>query len=218
MIYNGAIVLLGPFVLGAVLLTWWVLLLLANVWFDGGVFTLLLATAALVGLFWVNRLTRGDARTAVRVDTPEGPRKLAIPTLAGMTWLHDLTGRQEGPLVLRTAAGLVLFAPRLCEMLWTMGVTARRLWTLDLDRAAPAVGAVLRADGKALFRELIEAFPDRDPQKVVDDLALIDGILFLPRATPPGVTASVAMQREFAEWRENWKADRAAEQSADLYD
>ena len=162
MIYSGAIVLLGPLVLAAVLFTWWLLLVIVRPWVDGTP-AFLLATALLVGLFWLNRLTRGEARTAVRVDAPDGPRKLAIPALAGMTWLHDLTGRQEGPLALRTAAGLVLMAPRLCEMLWTMGTTSRRLWTLDADRVAPVIGTVLRADGKALFRTLLDRYPRPRP-------------------------------------------------------
>ena len=214
--YALGVAALAPVAAGATGLTWFVLLLALP---GGGWVTGLLA-AVLVGLlFWVERVVRESRSVRLRIDPEDRdipPVSLKLPRGAGLTWLMYLAGSRDQPGVVRFIFGILLFGPRLCELVFKMGRTAKRLWQYDADAMAEPLKTLVKAEGKVSFGAFLEAHRSPPPQTMMDRLALVDGVLFLPTSNPPGLCTSGAMKDEFAAWRETWKEERASD--APLYD
>ena len=214
--YALAVAALGPVAFAATLLTWIVLkaAVPGSGWADG-----LLAAALTAGLFYLERVTRESRRLTLRVEPEDRdiePVTLKIPRGAGLTWLMYLAGSRDHPGFVRFVLGVLLFGPRLCELVFKMARTARRLWAYDADLMADPVKTLVRAEGKVSFAAFLEAHRKPTPQGLIDRLALIDGVLFLPTSNPPGLCTSGAMKDEFAAWRERWREERRAD--TPLYD
>ena len=214
--YGLALLAVGPVAVGATLLTWFILAaaMPGEGWVAG-----LLAAAAVGGLFWVERVTREGRKVRLRVESDDRdvePVALNLPRGAGLTWLMYLAGSRDRSGFVRFVLGVLLFGPRLCEIVFKMGRTAKRLWNYDVDLMADPVKTLVKAEGKVSFAAFLEAHKRPAPQELVDRLALIDGVLFLPTSNPPGLCTSGALKDEFAAWRENWREERRAE--TPLYD
>ena len=206
--YTLAAALLAPVALAATGLTWLVLkvALPGDGWVAG-----LLAAAVTGGLFWLERVTREDRSVTLRVEPEDRdvePVALELPRGTGLTWLMYLAGSRDHPGFVRFVLGVGLFGPRLCELVFKMGRTAKLLWGFDVDALAGPVKTLVKAEGKVAFGAFLEAHRRPAPQALVDRLALIDGVLFLPTSNPPGLCTSGAMKDEFAAWRENWREQR----------
>ena len=209
--YGLALLAVGPVAAVATLLTWIVLkaAIPGEGWLDG-----LLAAAAVGGLFWVERVTREGRKIRLRVEPEDRdiqPVSLDLPRGAGLTWLMYLAGSRDRSGFVRFVLGVMLFGPRLCELVFKMARTAKRLWNYDADLMAEPVKTLVKAEGKVSFAAFLEAHKRPAPQELVDRLALIDGVLFLPTSNPPGLCTSGALKDEFAAWRENWREERRAE-------
>ena len=213
----GAAVM-APVAGGAVSLTWGLLF-----WLGPGPWPVraLFATVVVAGLFVLNGRTREPRTTRVMVE-PKGrdvePIALVVPRGAGLTWMMYLTGSRDLPGIVRVMAGLTMFGPRLCALIAELVRRAKALWSMDVDLIAEPVKTLVRAEGKVSFAAFLEAHKNPPPQTLVRRVGRIDGILFLPTSTPPGLTASPAMKEEFSAWRERWRDRRAADGDAKLYD
>ena len=223
----GAAVLF-PMGAAAVGLTWFLFTLLApGGWLVGGA----LAAGIVAGLFWLNAATRESPVARVPVD-PGGrdvrPITLLVPRGSGLTWLMYLTGSRDQPGVVRFLLGILLFGPRLCALAVQMGRTAKWLWTTDVGPLADPLKTLVRAEGKVSFAAFLEkhaAGPGGPKdggklpaQTLIRRLGRIDGVLFLPTSTPPGLCTSNALKEEFAAWRERWRDRRAGAGDDRLYD
>ena len=210
--YGAWAAALVPVAFLALSVTWgfWYLVLSASLGF--GWFTALLSVAMIGLLFFLNRFVRAETTTGLYVD-PAGrdiePVSLDIPRGAGMTWMMYLSSSRELAGPIRVITGLFLFGPRVCTLIDRLARAAKTLATLDADDLAGPVKTLVRAEGKVAFPAFLEAHPSPPPQALVDRLGLIDGIIFLPTSSPPGLTASNAMKDDFAAWRDRWHARHA---------
>ena len=216
----GAAVL-APVAAGAVLLTWALVYLAASFYLGGGTWVLkaLLATAVVGLLFFLNGKLLAARTTRVFVEPGDRDIEevsLDVPRGTGLTWMMYLTGARDLPGVVRFLSGVTMFGPRLCGLVAELVRRARALWGMDFDALAAPVKTLVKAEGKVSFAAFLEAHRSPPPQDLVRRLSRIDGVLFLPTSTPPGVTASPAMKEEFAQWRADWRRRRAG--GGALYD
>ena len=217
---EGLMYAMGTAVIGSVAaaVTWFTWFILYKAAYGEGWVAVLVSVAELAGLFFLERVTREPRETRLRVEPDDRdlePVSLDLPRGTGMTWMMYLAGSRDLPGILRFIAGVVLFGPRLCELVWQMGRTAASLWTYDADAMAAPMKTLVRAEGKVSFGAFLEAHRSPPPQEMMDRLALIDGVLFLPNSNPPGLCTSNALKDEFAAWRERWQEERTA---GPLYD
>lgn len=214
--YGLAVLALAPVAAATTLLTWGVLrAAIPGPWY----LDVPAAAAATAGLFWLERVTRESRSVRLRVESDDRdvqPVSLRLPRGTGLTWLMYLAGSRDRPGIVRFFLGVLLFGPRLCELVFQMARTARLLWEFDAVLMADPVKTLVKAEGKVAFAAFLGAHREPAPQDLVDRLGLIDGVLFLPTSSPPGLCTSGAMKDEFAAWRENWRDERRAD--SPLYD
>ncbi|QDT38762.1 hypothetical protein [Stratiformator vulcanicus] len=161
----------------------------------------IIASVGLVALFWLNKRVEQAAWAPVRIRNEVVNTTVRVSQMTGAGWLLLLQSPRDMNPVLRGASNLFLFAPRLFDL---FGAIIGRVWnmrTIDVASCGRAVTLLLNARGKVNLAELVNEFQQHDPQKLVDDLAAVDGVVFLV-TDPPGVTLSPLVADEYKAWRD----------------
>jgi hypothetical protein len=212
-IYAGAaaLAMFGALVAGLVSLGFvWFVLWVGPFWV-GGWIALLLALVAVTGLFLLQRRYDGDHTEPVKVDAgTRGRITLRLSRLTGNSWLMFLD-RPSGDLhpAVRFVLNLFLLAPRLFALGRQMWRRSQRVKTLDLEGVAAALDALMQAGNRVAIGDLIQEFPDRDPQRLLGDLTSLDGVILLS-SEPPGLTLAPSVAEDYEAWKKETRKKRRA--------
>lgn len=206
-IYRGASILLlvaGVLSLGATYI--FVFLVMTGIFFGvGGSWLHLPTLAIVVGLFFLQRKFDGDDVEPVVVDAgPRGYLTLRLSRLTGSSWLMflDKPSSDLNP-VIRLATNLVLLAPRLLRLSGRMWTLSQRIKRMDVAAVGLGLDALMQSGGRIAIGDLVQDFPNQNPQRFVSDLTTVDGVILLA-SDPPGLTLSPSFTEDF----ESWKRDR----------
>lgn len=170
------------------------------------------ALAIVIGLFWVQRRVDGDDREQFEIDAgSRGELTLTLSRLTGSSWLMYLD-KPAGDLnpVIRFVTNVLLLAPRLFRVSWRMWGMNRRMRTMDVSAVSAALDTLLQAGGRTRIGDLVQEFPQQDPQRLIENLTAIDGVILLA-SDPPGLTLSPAFVEEYDAWKAAIRRKRRAE-------
>ncbi|MEM1062229.1 MAG: hypothetical protein AAGJ97_07870, partial [Planctomycetota bacterium] len=167
---------------------------------SGGFVAHLAAAAGLVGLFAVARRSTAPPWAPVRVRGETVNTLVRLSQMTGTGWLILLQSDRDLPGPIRIAADVTTFAPRLVQLAYAIGRRSFDIDRIDTVRLGKLVMLLLKARGRVALFELVERFPEDDPQELVDDLAAVEGVVFLTN-DPPGVTLTPMVADEYIEWR-----------------
>lgn len=191
--------------------TWGVLLLL-NLAICGFVpksVAALIALAIVAGLFLLQRWYDGDHTEPVTVDAgARGTVTLRLSRLTGNSWLMflDRPGGDLNPFV-RFVTTLMLLAPRLFAVGRRMWDRSRRMKRLDVHAVAAGLDALMQSGKRVDIGELVQDFPNNDPQRFIGDLTAIDGVVLLA-SDPPGLTLAPSVAEDFEAWKSEIRKKR----------
>jgi len=210
--YLVAAAVLAPVAVLAAAMTYAVLfgllLLVINVWqgFDLPLYVFHMAAAVgLVMLFWLNQRVEQSAWAPVRIRNETVNTTVRVSQMTGAGWLLLLQSPREMNPWLRGLTNTTLFAPRLFDLIGAILVRIWNMRAINVPVCGRAVTILLNARGKVNLAELVKEFEQQDPQKLVDDLAAVDGVVFFA-TDPPGVTLSPMVAEEYVRWRDEKKA------------
>lgn len=212
-IYRGASAILlvaGIFALGATYIFVFLVMMGMFCGVGRGVWLHLPTLAIVAGLFVLQRRLDGDDAEPIVVDAgPRGFLTLHLSRLTGSSWLMylDKPALELNPVV-RLATNLVLLAPRLFRLSWRMWKLSQRITTMDASAVGAGLDALLQSGGRIAIGELLQEFPNQDPQRFVGDLTTIDGVILLV-SDPPGLTLSPAFAEDFEAWKRERRKRRA---------
>ncbi|MBA3312977.1 MAG: hypothetical protein M3552_14700 [Planctomycetota bacterium] len=165
----------------------------------------------IVGLFVLQRRFDGDDVEPVKVDAgPRGDVTLRLSRLTGSSWLMYLD-KPAGDLnpVIRFVTNALFLAPRLFRVSWRMWSMVRRMRTMDTSSVAAALDALMQAGGRIAIGDLIQDFPNHDPQRLIESMTAVDGVILLA-SDPPGLTLSPAFVEDFDAWKAEIRRKRRA--------
>jgi hypothetical protein len=162
----------------------------------------LLALGLVASLFPLQRRFDGDDVEPVKVDAgARGELTLRLSRLTGSSWLMylDKPGGDLNPLV-RVVTNLLFLAPRLFRVSWRMWKLTGRLRSMDTATVAAALDTLMQAGGRIAIGDLVQDFSHHDPQRLVENMTTVDGVILLA-SDPPGLTLSPAFVEDFDAWK-----------------
>lgn len=171
----------------------------------------LAALAVLVSLFVLQRRFDGDDVEPVNVDAgTRGELTLRLSRLTGSSWLMylDKPGGELNP-VIRMVTNLLFLAPRLFRVSWRMWTVTQRLRSMDVATVAAALDTLMQAGGRIAIGEVVQDFPHHDPQRLIENMTTVDGVILLA-SDPPGLTLSPAFVEDFDAWKAEVRRKRRA--------
>lgn len=211
LVYAGFAAVTAACAAAATLVTWLAAFGFLYLWIGyGGLGTFLaavFAAAAVAGLFLLNRKLTPDLADRLTVDTARGPVRLRVARLTGASWMQLFEFDADQHPAVRVVLNLLLLAPRLVLLTRLTWGLSGRLKRVDLAATGRAVDLLMAADGRVPLPELIDEFPLADPQRLIDDLTGVDGVVFLIRDTP-GLTATPSLIEDYEEWRKQARKRR----------
>jgi hypothetical protein len=215
-IYAGATVLLALCGVFALMATYiFVFLVLMGV--SCGVSRWLLnlpAIAMMIGVFALQRRLDGDDLEPVKVDGGQrGEITLRLSRLTGSSWLMylDKPGGDLNPMI-RFVSNCLFLAPRLFRVSWRMWSMVQRMRTMDTATVAAALDALMQAGGRIAIGDVIQDFPNHDPQRLIAGMTAVDGVILLA-SDPPGLTLSPAFVEDFDAWKAEMRRKRRSRKS-----
>lgn len=170
-----------------------------------GYYAVIPAALILVGLWYVHKTFDRPVVRRLEIHTKSrGPVELNISPLTGTSWLMflDRSSESENPVV-RFVLNILLLVPRLWTLTLRMYEQSRSCEHRDFVMISEGLDRLMQG-GRDPVEDLIDAFPDRDPQKLVGELTNIEGVVVLP-GTDPSLTLTPSFMDEF----EQWQRDRA---------
>lgn len=177
---------------------------------------MLLGLVVMGGLwFWHLRFDQPIERKIRIEGGPHGKKTLKITPLTGSSWLMflDRPAEQMMPIT-RLVVNLLLLSPRLCTLSWRMGNLSKSCRERDFSTIAAALARLMEG-GRVSIGELLDEFPEADPQRLVSELTGIEGVVLLGGNDPgeqTGLTLTSGFSDEFEQWqREHQRRKRAAD-------
>ena len=171
----------------------------------------LLALGVTFGLVRYGLASARDGRRAIAVVAPNrGPIELRLSRLTGSTWMTLFENSADTNPIVRVALNVALLAPRLFLMSRRMWRVSRRLRTLDADVIGRAADLLMSAGRAIRIADLLEEFPETDPQSLIDDLTSLDGVVVLKTADAPALTVTPSFVEEYEAWRKRSRKRPAA--------
>lgn len=171
------------------------------------------ALAIVAGLFLLQRKYSGDHTEPVAVDAgPRGRVTLRLSRLTGNSWLMFLDRPGGGDLnpVIRVATSLAMLAPRLFAVGRLMWGRSRQMKRLDVHAVAAGLDVLMQAGKRVDIGDLLQEFPNSDPQRFVSDLTAVDGVVLLA-SDPPGLTLAPSVAEDYEAWKKEIRKKRRAE-------
>jgi hypothetical protein len=172
-----------------------------------------IALAIVAGVFVLERKYDGDHTEPVTVDAgPRGTITLRLSRLTGNSWLmfFDRPGGGDLNPGIRFITGLLLLAPRLFAVGRRMWERSRQMKRLDVHAAAAGLDALMQAGKRVDIGELLQEFPNNDPQRFVSDLTAVDGVVLLA-SEPPGLTLAPSVAEDYETWKKEIRQKRRSE-------
>lgn len=161
------------------------------------------------GLFLLQR--RYDSEPAELFEIDAGTRgrvKLRLSRLTGNSWLLFLDRPVgESNAFMRFCANVGLLAPRLFAVGRRMWKRSRRLKALDVPSVAAGLDGLMQSGRRVSIGEFVQDFPDKDPQRLIEDLTSLDGVVLLA-SDPPGLTLAPSLVEEFEDWKREARRKR----------
>lgn len=171
----------------------------------------LFALGIVASLFPLQRRFDGDDVEAVKVDAgTRGELTLRLSRLTGSSWLMylDKPGGDLNPLI-RIVTNLMFLAPRLFRVSWRMWKLTGQLRSMDVATVAAALDTLMQAGGRIAIGDVVQGFPHHDPQRLIENLTTVDGVILLA-SDPPGLTLSPAFVEDFDAWKAEIRRKRRA--------
>ena len=172
------------------------------------------ALAAVIGLFFLQRRFDGDDAELVTVDAgSRGTVKLCLSRLTGSSWLMflDRPSVDLNP-VARLGLNLAFLVPRLFRVSWRMWGLSRQMNSMNVPAVSAALDTLMQAGGRIGIGDLLQEFPNQDPQSLIADLTSVDGVILLA-SDPPGLTLSPSFSEDFDAWKRSVRQKRRGEKS-----
>ena len=179
---------------------------------DSGWVPLLLALPVMAGLwFWHLGFDR-PIEQVVRVDAgTRGTVVLRLTHLTGTSWLMFLDRPAEHmPALVRLVVNMLLLAPRLVSLAWRMANLSRTSQSRDFTNSAPGIARLMQG-GRFPIGDLLQEFPEAEPQHFIGEITSIEGVVFLS-GDDPSLTLAPSFHEEFEQWqREHRRSKRSAD-------
>ncbi|MGC1272659.1 MAG: hypothetical protein WBC44_03055 [Planctomycetaceae bacterium] len=172
---------------------------------------LLLACGVVAGLFQLQRKVDGDDLEPVQVNAgPRGIVTLQLSRLTGNSWLMFLDNPSvEFNPIARIGLTVMLLAPRLASLSVRMWRLSRRMQTMDVAAVGAGLDAMMQSGRGISIGELLQEFPNVEPQRFIGDLTIVDGVILLS-SDPPSLTVTPSVHEEFDEWKKEVRRKRRA--------
>ncbi len=167
------------------------------------------AAGVVVGLFVIQKRYDGDHVEPVTVDAgPRGTVTLRLSRLTGNSWLMYLE-RSTGDLnpVVRVATTLALLAPRLIAVGRLMWSRWRRLKAFDVKTVAAGLDVLMQSSNRVAIGDLLQEFPNVEPQRFMNELTAVDGVVLLG-SDPPGLTLAPSLAEDYETWKKALRKKR----------
>ncbi len=170
---------------------------------------LVLAIGVVAGLYVLQRKVDGDDREPVRVDAgSRGKVTLKLSRLSGSSWMLYLDNPSvDFHPIARIGLNLLLLAPRLASLSMRMWQLSRRMQAMDLAAVGAGLDVLMQTGRAVAIGDLIQEFPNADPQSLVGDLLINDGIILLT-GDPPSLTVTPAIDEEYQAWKKEVRRKR----------
>jgi hypothetical protein len=158
-------------------------------------FKMALCVAGLVGIFWQHRRTPADYYDEYPLETTDGgpPMSIYIPQVGLASNLSFTVTNLES--LAKMIVTLLFIAPHLAAIGKQASDRRLRLAHMDLPGCGALLGHLLTLNKKISFRDLSALFPHLDLSRLLPQLGLLDGIVFL-RAEPPGISLTGDLRAE----------------------
>lgn len=170
-----------------------------------GYYVMIPAALILVGLWYCHKMFDRPVVRRLEIQTKSrGPVTLKISPLTGTSWLMflDRPAESENPVV-RMVLNVLLLVPRLWTLTLRMYEQSQSCGHRDFVMISEGLDRLMQG-GRDPVVDLIDAFPDRDPQKLVGELTNIEGVVVLP-----GMDPSLTLTPSFMDEFDQWQRDRA---------
>jgi hypothetical protein len=81
---------------------------------------------------------------------------------------------------------------------------------MDTGTVAAALDTLMQAGGRISIGDLVQDYPHHDPQRLIENLTTVDGVILLA-SEPPGLTLSPAFAEDFNAWKAEIRRKRRSE-------
>lgn len=170
---------------------------------------LLLSCGVVAGLFLLQRKVDGEDQEPVQVNAgSRGIVTLQLSRLTGNSWLMYLDNPSvDFNPVARIGLTVMLLAPRLARLSVRMWQLSRRMQTMDLAAVGAGLDAMMQSGRGVSIGELLQDFPNAEPQRFIGDLTIVDGVILLS-SDPPSLTVTPSVHEEFDTWKKEVRRKR----------
>lgn len=163
---------------------------------------LAIAVAVIAGLFLAERKLDGEETEPIEVDAgTRGRIRLRLSRLTGNSWLMYLD-RMGGDMnaVARVVTNITLLGPRLITLGRLLWRRSKRLKAFDVRTTAAGLDSLMQSGGRVPIGDLLQEFPQVDPQRFVSELTTLDGVILLS-SEPPALTLAPSLTEEYEAWK-----------------
>jgi len=157
------------------------------------------AFGGLVLLFIANAFTDREQLTEYEVESLDGGpvRTFYLPHVGLISNLNPFSAANAEAFV-KILADLVLTGPRLVTVAWQTFKRSGRLRQMNVPVLAYVFARLLSAGKRVSLAEILPQLGHCDPSQVFQQLAEIEGVVFL-NSPPPGISLTAELRQEFFE-------------------
>jgi len=160
---------------------------------------LLVSSVVVVLLFIGNARTSQEYLQQYKIDTDDGKEgyTIYVPDVGIFTNVNFFSLNTMHSFT-KVITDLLYVGPRLVVAGYRAFRNAARLKEMDVEGCAGILFLLLAREGRISFSEILKLAPVADPEKVIPQMAYIDGVLFM-KSDPPGLTLGSELRERLTE-------------------